>query len=316
MSGPRQPLLRVEHLDDRRGAAGGDDEIGANAFVRCLRHQEAAERFRIGDRRRQADDPDVGRHAKQPREPERQQIAALGGDQRMQFVEHDALQRLEQERRIGRGQQQRHLLRRRQQDVRRITALPLPPRHRRIAGPRLDLHRQLHLGDRPFEIAGDVDGQRLERRDVERVQAGTVSAMRYLLPSRPAERSEWRGGVGGGGQLSLEIERRLIFGCCLVFAPEAPTLAETPPTPDPSPPPGFAALRRAGGRGEDRCALGELHQRRQEPGQGLAGAGRRDQQGRASGLRLFQQGKLMLARRPAARFEPAAEAFGKQCSMG
>ena len=48
----------------------------------------------------------------------------------MQLVEHDALQRRKQERRIVGRQQQRHLLRRGQQDVRRIAPLPLPPRHR------------------------------------------------------------------------------------------------------------------------------------------------------------------------------------------
>jgi hypothetical protein len=62
-------------------------------------------------------------------------------------------------------------------------------------------------------------------------------------------------------------------------------------------------------------AFREFHQRRQEPGQGLAGAGRGDQQRRASRLRLLEQGQLVFARRPAACFEPAAEAVGKQCSV-
>ena len=56
---------------------------------------------------------------------ERQQVAALGGDQRMQLVEHDALEAAEQIRRVGAGEQQRELLGRGEQDVRRIAALAL-----------------------------------------------------------------------------------------------------------------------------------------------------------------------------------------------
>ncbi len=89
----------------------------------------------------------------------------------MQFVEDHALERAEQIRRIGRGQQQRELLRRGQQDLRRIAALALALRGRRVAGARLDADRQPHFGDRRFQIARDIDGERLERRDVERVQS-------------------------------------------------------------------------------------------------------------------------------------------------
>ena len=68
-------------------------------------------------------------------------------------------------------EQQRKLLRRREQNVRRIAALALALRCRRVAGARLDADRQAHLRDRLFEIARDVDRERLQRRDVERVQA-------------------------------------------------------------------------------------------------------------------------------------------------
>ena len=71
----------------------------------------------------------------------------------------------------ARGEQQRELLGRGQQDVGRIAALALALRGRRVAGAGLDADRQPHLGDRRFEVARDVDRQRLERRDVERVQA-------------------------------------------------------------------------------------------------------------------------------------------------
>ena len=77
--------------------------------------------------------------------------------------------------RIGRSQQQRDLLRRGQQNLRRIAALALALRSRRVAGARLDADRQPHFGDRRFQIARDIDGERLERRNVERVQAALAA---------------------------------------------------------------------------------------------------------------------------------------------
>ena len=154
----------------------------------------------------------------------------------MQLVEHDPPERAEQERRVVGGQQQRELLRRGQQDIRRIAPLPLPPRHRRIAGAGFHLDRQPHLGDRRFEIAGDIDRQRLQRRDIEGMEA--------------------------------------------------------------------LAGRATCSRHEAGCRA-QFHQRRQEPGQRLAGAGGGDQQRRAAGTGLRQQCKLMGARRPAAAGEPA-----------
>ena len=70
----------------------------------------------------------------------------------------------------SRGEQQRELLGRGEQDVGRIAPLALALRGRRVAGAGLEPDRQRHLGDRAFEVARDVDRERLERRDVERVQ--------------------------------------------------------------------------------------------------------------------------------------------------
>ena len=171
VAGPGQALARIQHFHDRRGRAAGDDDVGGRLFSMRLRHQEARQLFRLGDGRRQSDRAQIGRELPQPRQPEREQIAALGGDQRMQFVEHDALQRREQIRRIVGGEQQRQLFRRGEQNIRRIAPLPLPPRHRRIAGAGLDLDRQPHLRDGRFQVARDVDGKGLQWRDVERMQA-------------------------------------------------------------------------------------------------------------------------------------------------
>ena len=162
----------VSSISTTGAAAPPATTISADDFPAvALRHQKPRQRFRLGHRRGKADRAHFGRQPPQPRQAERQQIAALGGDERMQFVEHDALERGEQERRVVGRQQQRQLLGRGEQDVRRIAPLPLPPRHRRIAGAGLDLDRQPHLGDRRLQIARDVDGERLQRRDVEGVEA-------------------------------------------------------------------------------------------------------------------------------------------------
>ena len=224
----------------------------------------------------------------------------------MQLVEHDALERRKQKRRVVGRQQQRQLLRRGEQDVRRIAPLPLPPRHRGVAGAGLDLDRQPHLGDRRFQIARDIDRQRLQRRDVEGVEAAAAlhaaaggddaaPQRRRCLSPPPARVARGGEGSGVGGVSACSAEQR--------------SRAETPPTPDPSPP-----LR--GGRGEEAAARDvrsrQLHQRRQKSGQRLAGAGRRDQQRRAVVAGFCQQRQLMLAGRPAAAGEPAQKRFGQQ----
>ena len=243
MARPGQMFLRVEHGDQRLRAGLRHDDIGARRPRRRLRHQKAGEIVGLGHRRRQADGRELRRQREQPRQAERQQIAALGRHQRMQFVEHHAAQRAEQIRRVGRGEQQRELLRRGEQDVGRIAALALALGGGRVAGAGFQLHGKPHLAHRNFQVARDVDRQRLQRRDVERVQA-----------LRTADRTPGRN----------EPARR-------------------------------------------RCRFIQLHQRRQEAGQRLAAAGRRDQQRRAPCPGLGQQFELMRARRPAAAGKPARE---------
>ena len=167
-------LLRVEHGDLRRRAGFGHDEIGARLSARRLRHQEAAEIVGLGHGRREPDRGELRRQREQPRETKREQVAAFGGGERVQFIEHHALERGEQIWRVGRGEQQRQLLRRGQQDVGRIAALSLPLGGGRVAGAGLQAHGEAHLAHRDFQVAGDIDGQRLQRRDVEGVQAGRL----------------------------------------------------------------------------------------------------------------------------------------------
>ena len=95
----------------------------------------------------------------------------------MQLVEHDPPQRAEQIGRVGRGENERELLGRGQQNVRRVAALALALGGRRVARAGLDPDRQRHLGDRRFEVARDVHGERLERGDVKRVQPALAANM-------------------------------------------------------------------------------------------------------------------------------------------
>ena len=65
------------------------------------------------------------------------------------------------------------------------------------------------------------------------------------------------------------------------------------------------------GLGVARRALGKLHQARQEPGQRLAAAGGRDQQGVATRPPLGHHLQLMPPRPPAPRVEPGVEPLGQ-----
>ena len=179
MPGPRQLLGGIEHGDVglRRRPAPTTRSASASPPAAAAPDNGADRRARRpSPRARRVVSP--GASANSRARPSDKQIAALRGDERMQLVEHDAPERAEQIRRVGRGEQQRQLLRRGQQDVGRIAALALALRCGRVAGAGLDADRQAHLGDRRFEVARDVDGERLERRDVERVQAALAAACR------------------------------------------------------------------------------------------------------------------------------------------
>ena len=89
----------------------------------------------------------------------------------MQLVEDDAPQAAEQRPRVAVREQQRELLRGRQQDVRRPLDLPGALVRRRIAGAGLDADRAAPISrDRRLEVARDVDRERLQGRDVEGVE--------------------------------------------------------------------------------------------------------------------------------------------------
>ena len=88
----------------------------------------------------------------------------------MQLVQHEVSERAEESARVRIGQEKRQLLGRRHQDVGRLAALALTAVLRRVAGARFDGNGEAHFGDGHFEIALHVDGERLQGRDVERVE--------------------------------------------------------------------------------------------------------------------------------------------------
>ena len=156
------------------------------------------------DRRGQADA--LGRAAEQrvePLEGERQVGAALGGGDRVHLVDDhrlDAAQRLPR----GRGEQQEERLGRGDQDVRRGAGEQPPLVGRGVAGAHADgdLRRRdaepagglPDAGQRRPQVALDVDGERLERADVEhpaaalRASAGAGSRASRSSDQRNAAR--------------------------------------------------------------------------------------------------------------------------------
>ena len=192
----------------------------------------------------------LGESAIEPRQVERQQVAALGGDERMQLVDDDALQAAEQGGGFAVRKEQRQLFGRRQQDVGRPLDLPLRAVRRRIAGAGLDLDGQRPSPRPARRGCAHVDGQRLERRDVERVQASRLAEGRALRPAS-----------------SMRLGRKPAS----VLPPPVGAISSTDR-------PGLAPSRRA--RAGDRAAL---QPRDREPGVEAAGSGDGAWAGRAWG---------------------------------
>ncbi|GAM03979.1 hypothetical protein MBENS4_0977 [Novosphingobium sp. MBES04] len=118
----------------------------------------------------------------EPCQRKRQQIATLARREGMDLVDHNPAQAGKHLRRFGIAQQQRERFGRRQQHMRGPGALAGLAIRRRVAAARLDADRQLHVLDRGDQVALNVMRQRLERRDVQRVQP--FGRRRFLQPRR------------------------------------------------------------------------------------------------------------------------------------
>ena len=183
-------------------------------FLREPGAQPAREPGWIGHRRRQSDPQRPRRQRREAREAEREEIAALAALERVQLVDDDGTQARELGPGGGIGEHQRQRFRGRQQDLWRAIALARAARRRRVAGARLRTHRQPKLGYRDLEIAPDVHGERLERRDVERMQPlgrprGEIDQARQEARERLAATGR-RDQQGGSPRRSRRDDRQLV----------------------------------------------------------------------------------------------------------
>jgi len=155
----RRDAAAADHDFDIRLAPGAGREPGGQIVP-------------VRDRGREGRPPRAGRHAAEPRQAERKQVAAFVVRERMQLVHDDAAKRAEERRRVGPGQHQRQRFGRRHQHLRRLPALAFALALRRVARTRLDADIEAHFRNRRLQIAVDIDSERLQWRDIERVQAG------------------------------------------------------------------------------------------------------------------------------------------------
>jgi hypothetical protein len=184
------------HLDHLRGGRRDDLDRG-----------RAAEEPRgLGDRPDRRGEPDPlggsGQQRVEPLERQGEVRPPFAGADGVHLVDDDRVdggQRLP----CGRGEQQKQRLRRRYQDVGRGAGERPPLGGGRVPGPHADRHcgwgqalagRGLtQAGQRRPEVALDVDGERLERADVEHPAAPpAVRSGRGGLGGQPVERPEKR----------------------------------------------------------------------------------------------------------------------------
>ena len=170
MPAPRHPGI-LGQQDRELGRRAGFTQYQRDATQIAMRCQPAFERGRIGQRRRQGDPLQRGRKRLQPGQREREQVTAFGRRERVHLVDHNPLQSSKQRVSLGIGEQQRERFRRGQQHMRRAHPLPRFTIRRSIAAAGLDPHVQAQLGHRGQQIALHIVRQRLQRRNVERVQA-------------------------------------------------------------------------------------------------------------------------------------------------
>jgi hypothetical protein len=121
---------------------------------------------------RPADRARAGRQPVEPGKPKGEEVAALGARHGVHLVDDDRAQIREHVGRAVLGEQERQAFRRGQQDIGRHIALALAVVLRRVAGAGLDADGKAQILHRLREVAGDVGRERLERADIEGVDAG------------------------------------------------------------------------------------------------------------------------------------------------
>ena len=198
-------LDRHDHLEVPLLGGGGRDDLD--------RAGPAEEPGDLVDRAHGRGQPDpLGRPLEQLVEAlqrQREVGAALGAGDRVHLVDDHALDPAQGLARLA-GEHQEQRLGRGDQNVRRRGRHPPPVGRRGVAGADADgevgdrvaepLGGVPDAGQRRPQVALDVDGQRLERGDVEHPAAGLLVRRRLLareLVQRPQERREGLAGPGG-----------------------------------------------------------------------------------------------------------------------
>ena len=154
------------------------------------RGKPSAKPRRVSHGGRQRHPLHIGRYRLQSAEAECEQIATLSGGEGMHFVHDDPLQSFEHLEAIGIAQQQREAFRRGQQDMRRLCPLAFLAVRRCVPAASFDLYVEPDLFNRREQISLHIMRQRLQRRDIERVQT-----VMQLAPIQPR-----RGKIGQRGQ--------------------------------------------------------------------------------------------------------------------
>ena len=205
---PRHVAVGQQHRQRRRRPRRGHHHPR-----RRLRGADiGAQRLRVRHRRRQPDPARVRRQQPQPRQAEGELVAALGAGQRVRLVDDDPAQAAEHRVGVAPRQQQHQAFWRGEQDLRRRRTLPCPAVGRGVAGAGLDPDAEPHLLDRRREVAGDVGGERLQRADVEGMQAGEgVQAGRIaaLCQLDQAGQEAGQGLAAAGGRHQQHVVARL-----------------------------------------------------------------------------------------------------------
>ena len=182
-------------------AGRGPLPSGGGGTAAALRDQPGAQLVGVGDGGGEADGLEAGRERAQAGEAERQEVAALVGDQRVELVEDDGVEVGEEAVGVGRGEEQGRLLGRGRAGCRAASASGAGACASEVSPVRVSSRTwQADLGDRLLEVAGDIDGERLQRRDVEGVDAA-AGAARWPAGAREARR-------GSAGSRRASCRRR------------------------------------------------------------------------------------------------------------
>ncbi len=193
------------------GSAGHLPQRGRIFVAFQIHPQPPPHQPRVIDRRRQPDPPHLRREQLKPRQMQGQQVAALGRPDGVGLVDDHAGEISEIFPRAFPGAEQAQLLGRGQQDVRRLDPLTGLAALAGVARAALGDDLQPHLADRGHQIALDIHGQGLERRDVEGVDAGRGVARRAFGQFDQAGQEARQGlaATGGGDQQGAATRPRL-----------------------------------------------------------------------------------------------------------